>query len=150
MKKTLVLIATLSASLAAYSSLSATIPAGTTLTVRTMYAISSHEKVGRTFVAQLDQNVTINGSVALRAGTQFAGKVEASRGRSTTRSSPLTLNLTGVSVSGRIVPVKTTGGFQPEVKAKTAKQSRGGFSVGETTFPPGTKLEFRLAKPLIF
>ena len=99
MKKTLVLIATLSASLAAYSSLSATIPAGTTLTVRTMYAISSHEKVGRTFVAQLDQNVTINGGVALRAATQFAGKVEASRGRSTTRSSPLTLNLTGVQLA---------------------------------------------------
>ena len=130
------------------SLLAATIPAGTPLVVRTTGAISSHATPGRSFSAKLDQDVVINGNVVLRAGTQFSGTIQTSRGsRSTTSSKPLTLNLTAVSARGRMVPIKTTGSVQPKA-AKTTRQSRGGFSFGESIFPVGTRLEFRLAQPL--
>ena len=130
------------------SLLAATIPAGTPLMVRTAGAISSHATPGRSFSATLDQDVLINGSVLLRAGTQFSGIIASSRGsRSTTSSQPLTLNLTAVAANGRMVLIKTTGGVQPRA-AKTTRQSRGGFSYGENIFPAGTRLEFRLAQPL--
>ena len=131
------------------SLLAATIPAGTPLIVRTAGGISSHATPGRTFTAKLDQDVVINGDVVLRAGTPISGIIESSRGsRSTTSSKPLTLNLTAVSARGRMVPVRTTGGVQPENRAKTTRQSRGSFTVGEKIFPAGTRLEFRLARPL--
>jgi hypothetical protein len=126
----------------------ATVPAGTTLVVRTMGPISSHERVGRTFAAQLDQDIVVKGNVLLPAGTKVLGTVQASRANSRTSTSPLTLNLTGVSSNGRTVPLKTVGGIQPQSKAKTARQSRAGVSVGTSTVPSGTKMEFRLAQPL--
>jgi hypothetical protein len=129
------------------SSLAATVPAGTTLSVKTVGAISSHTRAGGVFTATLDRAVGTNGKILLPAGTQIAGIVEASRGNPT-RSAPLTLNLTSVSVDGKTIPIKTTGEFQPQAQAKTTRQSRGGFSVGKSTFPAGTKLEFRLAQPL--
>jgi hypothetical protein len=130
------------------SLLAATVPAGTPLIVRTGGAISSHATPGRTFTAKLDQDVVINGNVVLRAGAPVSGVIASSRGsRSTTSSQPLTLNLTAVAANGRMVPIKTTGGMQPKA-AKTTRQSRGGFSYGESIFPAGTRLGFRLAQPL--
>jgi hypothetical protein len=148
MKNKLFVLILLCVWVATQSSSGATVPAGTTLVVRTVNAISSHAKAGRTFAAKLDQDVAVKGNVLLRAGTQVAGVIEASRGGRSSTSSALTLNLTSVSVNGRVMSIKTTGGFQPQVQAKTARQSRGSFTVGETTFPPGTKLEFRLAESL--
>jgi hypothetical protein len=131
----------------AQSSSAAVIPAGTSLTARTVDAISSHERTGRTFAARLDQDAVIQGKVLLRAGTKLSGVVEASRGNPTSRES-LKLNITAVSLHGRTLPVKTTGGVYPELKAKRVKQARAGFSVGSSTIPPGTKMQFRLAQPL--
>jgi hypothetical protein len=146
--KLLVLILVCGSALMQSSLLAATIPAGTPLMVRTAGAISSHATPGRSFSATLDQDVLINGSVLLRAGTPVSGRIETSRGsRSTTSSKPLSLNLTAVSANGRMVPIKTTGGVQPHA-AKTTRQSRGGFSFGESIFPAGTRLEFRLAQPV--
>lgn len=126
----------------------ATVPAGTTLVARTAAPISSHATAGRHFTAQLGQSVAVDGRVILPAGTQLYGIIATSRGsRSTTSSHPLTLNLTAVSANGRKVPVKTTGSVEPHA-AKTTRQSRGGFTFGENTFPAGTTLEFRLAEPL--
>lgn len=130
------------------SMLAATIPAGTPLIVRTAGGISSHATPGKTFTATLDQDVVINGDVVLGAGTQVSGIIASSRGsRSATSSQPLTLNLTALAANGRMVPIKTTGGVQPQA-AKTTRQSRGGFSFGESTFPAGTRLQFHLAQPL--
>jgi hypothetical protein len=146
-KKTLLLIALSSCAwIATFSA--ATIPAGTTLVVRTLDSISSHAKVGETFTAQLDQNIVVTGAVLLPAGTKVLGTVEASRANSRTRTSPLTLNLTGVSNNGRTISIKTDGAFQPQASSKTARQSRASISVGESTVPSGTKLEFRLAQSL--
>jgi hypothetical protein len=146
-KKTLVLIAVSSCTwIATFSG--ATIPSGTTLVVRTLDPISSHEKVGRTFTAQLDQDIVVKEKVLLASGTKVFGTVEASRANSRTSTSPLTLNLTGVSSNGRRMPIKTVSGVQPQIKAKTARQARAGVSVGASTVPSGTKMEFRLAQPL--
>jgi hypothetical protein len=130
-------------------SFAATIPAGATLVVRTVDTVSSHDRVGRTFTTQLDQDVAVNGKAVLRAGTKVFGRIEASRANPR-QSTPLTLNLTGVSVNGRTVPIKTVGGFEPEntSKPRTTRGARTGVSVGSFTVPPGTKMEFRLAQPL--
>lgn len=129
--------------------LAATVPAGTTLSVRTGHQISSHTRAGKHFKGTLAENVVVNGKIVLDANTPVVGVIEASRANAR-RSSDLTLDLTSIAVHGNSIPVKTTGGFQPEVPVKSSRQARYGFSVGETYFPPGTKLEFRLAQPLQF
>jgi len=145
-KKTSVLIAIASCVWIA-SSFAATIPAGTTLVVRTLNTIHSNDRVGRTFTAQLDQGVVVNGKVVLQAGTKFHGKIEASQANPR-NSQPLTLNLTDVSVHGRTIPIKTVSGFQLENIAKVGRAKARGISVGSFVAPHGTKMEFRLAQPL--
>jgi hypothetical protein len=145
-KKTFILTAIASCVWVA-TSFAATIPAGATLVVRTVGHISSQDRVGKTFTAQLDQDVAVNGKAVLRAGTKVFGRVETSQGNRS-RSNPFTVNLTSISIGGRTIPIKTDGAFRPEAKSKTARQSRAGVSVGSFTVPPGTKMEFRLAQPL--
>jgi len=145
-KKTSVLIAIASCVWIA-SSFAATIPAGTTLVVRTLNTIHSNDRVGRTFTAQLDQGVVVNGKVVLQAGTKFHGKIEASQANPR-NSQPLTLNLTDVSVNGRTIPIKAVSGFQLENIAKGGRAKARGISVGPFVAPHGAKMEFRLARPL--
>jgi len=123
------------------------IPAGTTLTVRTINSISSHQRVGRQFKAEISQDVTVNGRVVLRAGTPATGVVEEAVG-DFKKSNALKLNLKSITVDGRTVSVKTTGGFEPAVAG--SHQTRGGATVygRDYTFPHGTQLQFRLAQPL--
>jgi hypothetical protein len=117
----------------------ATVTAGTTLVVHTNGPISTHTTAGRHFKATLDKQVG-----GLPAGTQITGLIETSRLNSGSRSNPLSLTLTSISANGKNVAIKTDS-VQPQ-SAKTTRQSRGGFSVGEYTFPAGTKLEFRLSQ----
>src|SRR5207237_10628989 len=77
------------------------VPAGTTLIVRTTHPISSHERVGRTFKAELDRDVVIKGNVLLPAGTTVAGVVEKSVRHK--RSNELTVDINDVIVCGTIV-----------------------------------------------
>lgn len=125
----------------------ATVPAGTTLVVRTGATISSRDRVGRTFVTQLDQNVAVQGKTLLPAGTKVLARVETSQADSR-RPDPLSVNLTSISIGAQPVPIKTDGAFQPQVKPKTTRQARTGVSVGSFTMPSGTKMQFRLAEPL--
>lgn len=145
MKKTLILLVASSLWFAAHSSFAATIPAGTTLVVRTLETIHSNDRVGRTFTAQLDQDVAVSGKAVLRAGTKVQGRIEVSQ-RNPHESRPLTVNLTDVSVNGRMIPIKTVSGFQVKNKAIGARP--GGISVGPFITPHGTRMEFRLAEPL--
>src|SRR5260370_29861521 len=135
-KKTFMLIAIASCAwiAAAQSSFSATIPAGTTLIVRTLNTIHSNDRVGRTFTAQLDQGVVVNGKVVLQAGAKFHGKIEASQANPR-NSQPLTLNLTDVSVHGQTIPIKTVSGFQLENIAKVGRAKARGISVGSVVAP---------------
>jgi hypothetical protein len=127
-------------------SYAATIPAGATLVVRTLQAISAIDQPGTPFTAELEKNVTANGKVVLPAGTKLSGKVQTAK-RTTTSSQQLTVNLTSVQFGGRAVPIKTTGAYQLD---STAHQTRRGTSVSRASYtvPSGRKMEFRLAKPL--
>jgi len=83
-------------------SYAATIPAGTTLVVRTLQAISAIDQPGTPFTAELENNVIANGKVVLPAGTKLSGKVETAK-RTTTSTQQLTVNLTSVQFGGRAV-----------------------------------------------
>ena len=144
--KFIAVIAIIVASFAASSSDAATIPAGTTLTVRNVSSISSRTPAGRTFTARLDQDVVVNRTTLLRAGTNVSGRIQSSRS-STSRhtSQPLTVQLTSISVNGRSVAIRTNS-FQPEAPGTTAAQRRHGFTAGELTVTPGTQMQFQLTQ----
>ena len=121
----------------------ATIPAGTPLNARTAEPISSHERVGAPFKAELEQDVVINGKL-LRAGTPVTGVVETSF-RTPPSSGALRVNLKAISVNGRSVPVSTKGAYKLE-RFKTKR----GVSVSgrEWSFPYRTRMLFQLAQPI--
>ena len=123
----------------------ATVPAGTTLIVQTLNAISSTDAPGTRFAAQLANNVAVNGKAILSAGTKLSGKVETSR-RMVSSTQRLTVNLTEVVVGGRVVPIKTTGARE----LSNDFQTKRGISVSRAayTVPAGKRIEFQLAQPL--
>src|SRR3954452_13563115 len=94
------------ACLAASSVNAATIPAGTTLAVKTVSLITSQDAVGATFEAKIVQDVSVKGNVLLKGGTKAFGKVTSSR-RNPRKSERLSVELASVSVNGRNVAVKT-------------------------------------------
>ena len=146
--KSTALIAIISTWFAASSLSAATIPAGTTLSVSTASSISSQDPVGRTFAAQLDQDVAVKGNVLLKAGTKAFGKIKSSRANPR-KSEPLTLELTSISVNGRNVAVKTHS-VQPGSPPRTGRQARYGFTAGTLLVSPGTKMQFQLAQAVTF
>src|SRR5580765_763739 len=123
----------------AANSFAATIPAETTLVVQTLNTIHSNDRVGRTFTAQLNQNVVVNGKVVLQAGTKFHGKIEASQWNPR-NSQQLTLNLTDVLVNGRTIPIKTVSGFQVQHVSMHGGARARGISVGPFLAPHGTRM----------
>jgi len=146
--KFITVIATVCACFAASTLNAATIPAGTVLDVKTASSISSQDPAGRSFAAQLDQDVAVKGHVLLKAKTQAFGKIKSSRANPR-RSEPLTLELTSISVGGRNIPVKTNS-VQPGSPTRTARQARYGHTAGTLTVTPGTKMRFQLARAVTF
>ena len=124
----------------------ATIPAGTTLTVTTVSLVTSQDVVGRSYEAKIAQNVSVKGSVLLKAGTKAFGKIRTSRANPR-KSEPLTVELTSVSVNGGNVAVKTNS-VQPAGPPQTARQAHYGHTAGTTVVNPGTKMQFQLAAPV--
>ena len=142
--KFIAVIAIICACFMASSLNAATIPAGTRLTVRTVSSISSKDAVGRTFEAQLDQDVAVKGKILLKAGAKVFGRVKSSRANPR-RSGPLALELASISVNGRKVAVKTNS-VQAESAPRTARQMRTGVSVGPIVVHPGSKMQFQLVQ----
>jgi hypothetical protein len=124
----------------------ATIPAGTVLDVKTASSISSQDPAGRSFAAQLDQDIAVKGQVLLKAKTKAFGKIKSSRANPR-KSEPLTLELTSISVNGRNVAVRTNS-VQPGNPPRTGRQARYGHTAGTLTVTPGTKMQFQLAAAL--
>jgi hypothetical protein len=148
-KKTFILIAITGCTCVAASSLNAaTIPAGTTIPVRTLSSITSQDPAGRTFAAEVSQDVAIKRNVVLRAGTKAFGKIQSSRANPR-KNEPLTLELTSISVNGRNVAIKTHS-FQPGSPTVTARQARYGHTAGTLTLSPGTNMQFQLARAVTF
>jgi hypothetical protein len=127
---------------AAQSSFSATIPAGTTLTVQTVSLISSQTVAGRSFEAKIAQDVSIKGNVLLKAGTKAFGKITSSRANPR-KSGPLAVELASIDVNGRRIPVKTSS-FQPAGPPQTARQAQYGHTAGTTVVNPGSRMQFQL------
>jgi hypothetical protein len=122
----------------------ATIPAGTSLAIQTVSSISANDPVGRTFAVQLDQDVAVKGKVVVKAGTKAFGKIQSSRANPS-KSEPLTLELTSISVNGHNVAARTNS-VQPGSPPRTARQARHGFTAGKLLVSPGTKMQFQLAQ----
>ena len=122
----------------------ATIPAGTALIARTTQPISSHERVGAPFKAELAEDVVVNGKVLLRARTPLTGVVETSL-RTPPSSGALRVNLKAILVNGRSVPVQIAGAARLD-RFKTKR----GVSVSgrEWSFPYHTRMAFHLAQPV--
>src|SRR6266481_2423570 len=144
--KFIALIAVISACFVVSCLNAATIPAGTTLAVSTASSISSQDPVGRTFAAQLDQDVAVKGNVLLKAGTKAFGKIKSSRANPR-KSEPLTLELTSISVNGRNVAVRTNS-VQPGSPPRTARQAQYGHTAGTLVITPGTLMQFQLLQPV--
>ncbi|HXX41226.1 MAG TPA: hypothetical protein VEI58_03055 [Chthoniobacterales bacterium] len=129
------------------SSFAATIPAGTTLAVETVNSVSARSTVGRSVEIRLARDVVINGKVVLKAGTPAKAKIETAVG-DFRKSDHLSLDMTAISVDGRVIPLKTSGAY--ELQAPNAYRTNGGVAIygRHTVFPHGTPMTFRLAQPL--
>jgi hypothetical protein len=137
------------ACLAMQASFAVTIPAGTTLVVRTLHNISSVDAPGKAVAMQLAQDVVVNGKVALPRGTKIFGHVETSKRTHTpTRSQSLTVNISDAQVHGRTVAIKTTGAANLE--NPMARTTQRGVQVSTYSYqvPAGARVQFRLAQPL--
>jgi hypothetical protein len=121
-----------------------TIPAGTLLMARTAEPVSSHERAGAPFKAELEQDVVVKGKVLLRAGAPVIGVVETSLGTRPS-SSALTVNLKAITINGRSIPVHTTGAYRLD-----RHKTKSGISVSGRpwNFPYRTRLAFQLAQPI--
>jgi len=126
----------------------ATIPAGTTLIVNTVSLISSQTVAGRSFEAKLAKDVSVRGSVVLKAGTTVFGKITSSRANPR-KSGPLIVELASIEINGRKIPIKTDD-IQPSGPPQTARQARYGHTAGTTIVNPGTRLQFQLLQPVTF
>jgi hypothetical protein len=149
-KKPLILITIASCGfIALQSSFAATIPAGTTLVVETLTAIHSNYRVGRAVGAKLSQDVAVNGTVVLRAGTKVSAHI-ASSPTDPKKTRPLTVNITDVSVNGQRIPIKTASAFTIDYKGWPMGRgpSKVPVSSGQFVVPAGAKMEFRLAQSL--
>jgi hypothetical protein len=145
MKNKTIVLLTICLAISIQSVYAATIPAGTTLFIQTNETIASSDPVGKKFAAQLYRDVVANGKLLLRAGTGVVGRVDSSRGLGFT---PVILNVTKLTIGQRLVPITTVEGFQAD---DTRFKTRRGISVGRGGFfqlPTGTRMQFRLAKPV--
>src|SRR5262245_52642060 len=142
--KSIPVIALICGCIAASSANATTIPAGTTIPVTTVSLITSQDAVGSSFEARIAQNVSVKGSVLLKAGTKAFGKVSASR-RNPRRSEPLSVELTSIEANGRRIPVKTNT-MAPHGPPQTARQAHYGHTAGTTVVNPKTLLHFQLLR----
>jgi hypothetical protein len=117
-----------------------TIPAGATLIVKTKASIYTKDIVGKQFNAELDQDMVIRGNVVASAGTKFVGKIVTS---TKFGNSPLSVDLTAVKSGEKLIPIKTTGPFEPQ---SAKRGSRRQVTTRDFVLPPGAKLEFHLAQ----
>jgi hypothetical protein len=113
---------------------SVTIPAGTRMSVRTIDAIdSTRNLVGDRFQASLAEPLTLDGNVVVEKDALVYGRLTQAKESGTfTGRSQLRLELTGIVVNGKMVPVET-GEYELTGKsrgASTAKRTVGGAALG--------------------
>lgn len=112
----------------------ATISVGTQIVVRTIDAIDSTQShVGDSFQASLEEPLTLEGNVLVPQDSLVYGRLTESKESGTfTGKSQLRLELTGIVVNGKMVPL-VTGEYEATGKsrgASTAKRTIGGAALG--------------------
>jgi hypothetical protein len=111
-----------------------TIPAGTRISVRMIDGIdSTKNRPGDRFQASLQEPLTAEGNIVVPKGADVYGRLAESKesGKFSGRSQ-LQLELTGIVINGRTVPL-VTGEYEVTGKsrgASTAKRTVGGAAVG--------------------
>jgi hypothetical protein len=110
------------------------IPAGTRIPVRTIDPIdSSNSMVGDRFQASLEDPLTLEGNVIVAKDALVYGRLtEAKESGTFAGRSRLRLELTGIEVNGKMLPV-VTGEYDVTGKsrgASTAKRTVGGAALG--------------------
>ena len=97
-----------------------TIPAGTRLTIRTGSAMSSGSaKVGERFEGVLAKSLVVNGQTLAKSGAPVHGKVTLAKSSGRLHApGQLSIRLTSVEVSGKMLPV-ATGSYHVEGKSHT-------------------------------
>ena len=118
----------------AESSASVTIPAGTRISVRTIDSIdSTRNRVGFRFQASLEEPLWVDGNIVVPKGADVYGRLDESKETGTFAGrSQLKLQLTGIVVNGRTLPL-VTGEYEVSGKSKgesTAKRTVGGAAIG--------------------
>src|SRR5215469_2072137 len=111
-----------------------TIPAGIRISVRTIDAIdSTRSLVGDRFQASLAEPLMLDGNVVVEKNALVFGRLTQSKESGTfSGRSQLRLELTGIVVNGKTVPV-VTGDYEVTGKsrgASTAKRTFGGAALG--------------------
>jgi hypothetical protein len=111
-----------------------TIPAGTRVSVRTIDAIDSADSlVGDRFQASLEEPLTMEGNVLVPKYALVYGRLTQAKESGTFAGiSQLRLELTGIVVNGKMLPV-VTGEYEVKGKsrgASTAKRTVGGAALG--------------------
>jgi hypothetical protein len=84
--------------------------------------------------------MVIRGNLVASAGTKFVGKIVTS---TKFGHSPLSVDLTAVKSGEKLIPIKTTGPFEPQ---SAKRGSRRQVTTRDFVLPPGAKLEFHLAQ----
>ena len=127
----------------------ATLPAGTTILVKTSTTIHSRDVAGRKFEGQLARGVgPAGGKVLIPAGASVVGVVKSSSYTVGSTTRPLTLRLTEIVIHGHSVPIKTDD-FEASNSSPWTTARRGiQVSGGNFLLPHGTVLQFRLAQPV--
>ena len=111
-----------------------TVPAGTRISVRMIDAIdSTRNLVGDRFQASLAEPLTLGGNIVVDNNSLVFGRLTQSKESGTfTGRSQLSLELNGIVVNGKTVPV-VTGDYEVTGKsrgASTAKRTVGGAALG--------------------
>jgi hypothetical protein len=111
-----------------------TIPAGTQISVRTIDAIdSSYNLVGDRFQASLEEPLKLEGNLVVARDALVFGRLTQSKESGTFAGrSQLRLELTGIVVNGKTVPV-VTGEYEARGSsrgASTVKRAIGGAALG--------------------
>jgi hypothetical protein len=120
-----------------------TVPAGTSMMVKTGTEVSSKDKPGRKFSATLEANLLAGDEVVAKAGTQVYGQVISSKtvGRGVVmQHSDLVLGLTDINVEGTMYPIQTSSFSEKSTGVILQRRS--------VVIPAGSLLEFKLTQPL--
>jgi hypothetical protein len=120
-----------------------TVPAGTSMMVKTGTEVSSKDKPGRKFSATLEANLLAGDEVVAKAGTQVYGQVISSKtvGRGIVmQHSDLVLGLTDINVEGTMYPIQTSSFSENSTGVILQRRS--------VVIPAGSLLEFKLTQPL--